>query len=216
MVAMQYYHLYAGRGRPTSILPISLINLEVVDMPSMLNLVLLSFGLLAGTALAAQAQSVSSLPPGGSNPRSRRAPVILHPLVERRAFTRSRAGTRFWKEPNYHPPADYATNPGYTPIRPRSAPSPARILRARTCRIAPPPGTRSRLTIPMTRPGWARAPTNRGGRGPLVGLRRDPRFRNPSPLGRRVFSYWRRVFRRGVSAWRRRSPRSNTACLRPW
>ncbi len=39
-------------------------------MPNMLKSTVLSVGLLAATALAAQAQSVSSLPPGGGAPQS--------------------------------------------------------------------------------------------------------------------------------------------------
>ncbi|MGH7029091.1 MAG: hypothetical protein ACREEZ_01560 [Stellaceae bacterium] len=93
-------------------------------MPSILKSVLLGFGLVAGTALAAQAQSVSSLPPGGGVlPQQQSA--VTQPYGSTQSFFPKPGGGQFWKEePHYQPPADYATNPDYHPYSTSIGPKP--------------------------------------------------------------------------------------------
>ncbi|MGA8380931.1 MAG: hypothetical protein WB710_07360 [Stellaceae bacterium] len=92
-------------------------------MSSMLKSALLSVGLLAGTALAAQAQSVSSLPPAGSNPVVPQT-AVTEPFGSNQSFYPKPGGNAVWKDPNYHPPADYATNPADHPYSTSIGPKP--------------------------------------------------------------------------------------------
>jgi hypothetical protein len=62
--------------------------------------------LLTGTALAAQAQSVSASPPAGAAPQQS---VTSHP------YGPKPGGSKAWKQEHYRNPADYATNRAYHP-----------------------------------------------------------------------------------------------------
>jgi hypothetical protein len=95
------------------IVPNSSVSLlEVLDMPNMLKLTVLSIGLLAGTALVAQAQSVSSLPPNGAAPPQN---AVTQPYSPTQAISpnlgSNPGGNSAWKEEHYQPPAGYASNP---------------------------------------------------------------------------------------------------------
>lgn len=93
-------------------------------MPSIVKSVLLGVGLVAGTALAAQAQSVSSLPPGGGYAPQQQS-AVTQPYGSTQSFFPKPGGGQFWKEdPHYQPPADYATNPDYHPYSTSIGPKP--------------------------------------------------------------------------------------------
>jgi hypothetical protein len=92
-------------------------------MSSMLKSALLSVGLLAGTALAVQAQSVSSLPPAGSNPAVPQS-AVTEPFGSNQSFYPKPGGNAVWKDENYQPPADYATNPADHPYSTSIGPKP--------------------------------------------------------------------------------------------
>ncbi len=76
-------------------------------MPSTLKSTILALGLAAGTAMAVQAQSVSSLPPGG-------APVpqtaVTQPYASTQSFYPKPGGSGIWKEEHYQAPGAYAAN----------------------------------------------------------------------------------------------------------
>ncbi len=91
-------------------------------MSKILKSALLGVGLLAGTALAAQAQSVSSLPPAGGNPVPQSA--LTEPYGSSQSFYPKPGGNAVWKEPVYHTPADYATNPADHPYSTSIGPKP--------------------------------------------------------------------------------------------
>jgi hypothetical protein len=71
-------------------------------MPSMLKSTILGIGLLAGTALAAQAQSVSSLPPNGAAPQS----AATQPYASTQRIVPEPGGSFTWKGERYQPTAD--------------------------------------------------------------------------------------------------------------
>ncbi len=88
-------------------------------MSSILRSTLLSVGLLAGTALAAQAQSVSSLPPAGGVPQT----PVTQPSSA--AIPGPNPGKNSsWSEQHYQPPADYASNPTDHPYSTSIGPKP--------------------------------------------------------------------------------------------
>jgi hypothetical protein len=88
-------------------------------MSSMLKTTVLSIGLLAGTALTAQAQSVSSLPPAGEVPQTAVAqpssPALSGPNPGKNSS---------WTEQHYQVPADYASNPTLHPYSTSIGPKP--------------------------------------------------------------------------------------------
>ncbi len=88
-------------------------------MPSMLKSTLLGIGLLAGTALVAQAQSVSSLPPGGG---ATSQSAVVQPSTQ--TIVPNPGGNSVWKEQHYQPPADYASNPADHPYSTSIGPQP--------------------------------------------------------------------------------------------
>ena len=94
-------------------------ELEVFDMSSMLKTTVLSIGLLAGTALAAQAQSVSSLPPAGGVPQT----AVAQPSYTSQLGPNPGKGSA-WSEEHYQAPADYAANPTYHPYSTSIGPKP--------------------------------------------------------------------------------------------
>lgn len=115
---MQYYHL----NRKLAVLmfrPPKRSELEVFDMSSMLKTTVLSIGLLAGTALAAQAQSVSSLPPAGGVPQT----AVAQPSYTSQLGPNPGKGSA-WSEEHYQAPADYAANPTYHPYSTSIGPKP--------------------------------------------------------------------------------------------
>jgi hypothetical protein len=89
-------------------------------MPSMLKSTILSIGLLAGTTLAAQAQSVSSLPPGGGEPQS----AVTQPYASNQSFYPKPGGNSVWKEEHAQVPADYDTNAADHPYSTSIGPKP--------------------------------------------------------------------------------------------
>lgn len=92
-------------------------------MPSILKSAVLSLGLVAGAALAAHAQSVSSLPPdGGSVPPQQSA--VTRPYGSTQSFYPKPGGGSVWKEDHYQPPADYASNPADHPYSTSVGPKP--------------------------------------------------------------------------------------------
>ena len=88
-------------------------------MSSILRSTLLSVGLLAGTALAAQAQSVSSLPPAGGVPQT----PVTQPSSSALVGPNPGKGSS-WTEEHYQPPADYASNSTYHPYSTSIGPKP--------------------------------------------------------------------------------------------
>jgi len=88
-------------------------------MSSMLKTTVLSIGLLAGTALAAQAQSVSSLPPAGGIPQT----AVAQPSYTSQLGPNPGKGSA-WSEEHYQAPADYAANPTYHPYSTSIGPKP--------------------------------------------------------------------------------------------
>ena len=93
-------------------------------MPSMLKTTVLSLGLLAGTTLAAQAQSVSSLPPNGAAQGAETQSTVTQPYNSTQSFYPKPGGTSFWKDEHYQPPADYATNAADHPYSTSIGPKP--------------------------------------------------------------------------------------------
>ena len=88
-------------------------------MSSMLKTTVLSIGLLAGTALAAQAQSVSSLPPAGGVPQT----AVAQPSYTSQLGPNPGKGSA-WSEEHYQAPADYGANPTYHPYSTSIGPKP--------------------------------------------------------------------------------------------
>ena len=88
-------------------------------MSSMLKTTVLSIGLLAGTALAAQAQSVSSLPHAGGVPQT----AVAQPSYTSQLGPNPGKGSA-WSEEHYQAPADYAANPTYHPYSTSIGPKP--------------------------------------------------------------------------------------------
>jgi len=88
-------------------------------MSRRLRTTLLSLGLLAGTALAAQAQSVSSLPPAGGVPSTPVAqPSSAGP------FGPNPGKNSSWTEQHYQPPANYASDTTAHPYSTSIGPKP--------------------------------------------------------------------------------------------
>jgi hypothetical protein len=111
MGAMQYYHLNEKLAVLIFWVPNLSGELEVLEMPSMLKSTVLSVGLLAATALAAQAQSVSSLPPGGGAPQS----AVTQPATSPKLVGLTPGATSTPTAEHYQPPADTASNPADHP-----------------------------------------------------------------------------------------------------
>jgi hypothetical protein len=86
--------------------------LELLDMPNMLKSTVLGVALLAGTAFAAQAQSVSSLPPTGSAPT---ASAPTQPPTSPPSIGLSPGASSTPTAPHYQLPAPYASNPAEHP-----------------------------------------------------------------------------------------------------
>ena len=115
---MHNYHLYAKlsngiylTAQPGSGDPI---------MPSLLKSSVVSLGLLAGLAVAAQAQSVSSLPPaGGATTAS--PPPATSPAPT--AFPRP-GGNATWQEEHYQPSAGYEADQTQHPYSTSIGPKP--------------------------------------------------------------------------------------------
>jgi hypothetical protein len=80
-------------------------------MPSMLKSTVLGVALLAGTVLAAQAQSVSSLPPTGGAPMQNAATPPASP----QNVGLSPGAAPAWKAEHIQSSAPYASNPAEHP-----------------------------------------------------------------------------------------------------
>ncbi len=81
-------------------------------MPNKLKSTVLGVALLAGTAFAAQAQSVSSLPPNGSAPT---ASATTQPPASPPNVGLSPGAGPAWKVEHSQSPAPYASNPAEHP-----------------------------------------------------------------------------------------------------
>jgi hypothetical protein len=81
-------------------------------MPSMLKSTVLGVALLAGTVLAAQAQSVSSLPPNGS---AATASAPAQSPASPPSIGLSPGASATPTAPHYQSPAPYASNPAEHP-----------------------------------------------------------------------------------------------------
>lgn len=90
-------------------------------MASVVKSAVLSLGLVTGFAMAAQAQSVSSLPPGGGMPEQS---AVTQPYGSTQSFLPKPGGNSVWKEEHYQPPADYASNPADHPYSTSIGPKP--------------------------------------------------------------------------------------------
>jgi hypothetical protein len=109
-----------SKGAPNSIVANSTSELEIVDMPSMLKSTILGIALLTGTALATQAQSVSSLPPAGGAPET----AAAQPFSSTSRIGPNPGGNSNWKVEHYQPPADYGSNPADHPYSTSIGPKP--------------------------------------------------------------------------------------------
>ncbi len=90
-------------------------------MTSLLKSTILGVGLLTGVALAAQAQSVSSLPPGGGAP----APgAVTQPYSSTQTISPNPGGNVSIPNEHYQPPADYAANRADHPYSTSIGPQP--------------------------------------------------------------------------------------------
>lgn len=82
---------------------------------------MLGLGLIVGVATAAQAQSVSSLPPSGAAPRQS---AVTQPYGSSQSYYPKPGGGAVWAEDKYQPPANYNANPAdhpySTPIGPKA------------------------------------------------------------------------------------------------
>ncbi|MGH7045815.1 MAG: hypothetical protein ACREE2_05415 [Stellaceae bacterium] len=92
-------------------------------MPRILTSALLSLGLVAGTALAAHAQSVSSLPPEGAASVPQQT-AVTQPYGSTQSFFPKPGGSSFWKDTHYQAPPGSATNPNYHPYTASIGPQP--------------------------------------------------------------------------------------------
>jgi hypothetical protein len=93
-------------------IPNSSGELEFFDMPNMLKSTVLGVALLAGTAFAAQAQSVSSLPPSGSAPTANAA---TQPPTSPPSVGLSPGAGPAWKAEHIQSSAPYMSNPAEHP-----------------------------------------------------------------------------------------------------
>ncbi len=92
-------------------------------MTSIVKSILLGLGLVIGAGVAAQAQSVASLPPnGGGAPTTQSA--VTQPYGSTQSFYPKPGGAEFFKEPHYQPPGDYAANKADHPYSTSIGPSP--------------------------------------------------------------------------------------------
>jgi hypothetical protein len=89
-------------------------------MPSLFKATVLGFGLLAGVAATAQAQSVSALPPT-SPPTGQTS--TTPPFSSTQSIYPKPGGSQVWQEEHYQPKADYdadkAQHPYSTSIGPK-------------------------------------------------------------------------------------------------
>jgi opacity protein-like surface antigen len=83
--------------------------------------ILLGLALVAGTAMAAQAQSVSSLPPNGGAPTQS---ALTQPYGSTQSFYPKPGGNAVWRDEHYQPPAGYNTNAADHPYSTSIGPKP--------------------------------------------------------------------------------------------
>ena len=89
-------------------------------MPSVLKSTVLSLGLLAGVAAAAQAQSVSSLPP--SSPAT--VPNAATPSYSTNKIVPNPGGASRWQEQHYQPAPGYSGDASQHPYSTSIGPKP--------------------------------------------------------------------------------------------
>lgn len=90
-------------------------------MPSLLKSTVLGVGLVTGVALAAQAQSVSSLPPASQGPAQT---AITQPYGSTQRLVPGPGGAQTWREDHYQPAQGYASNPAEHPYSTSIGPKP--------------------------------------------------------------------------------------------
>ncbi len=113
-------------------------------MANLLNGALLSLGLLAGVAGAAQAQSVSALPPEGGMPVQATQPPAYSST---QSFYPKPGGSEVFKEQHYQPPADYAANRADHPYSTSIGPAPGAQWSGRDTHYEKPPGWDSNVNL---------------------------------------------------------------------
>jgi hypothetical protein len=90
-------------------------------MTSIIKTALLSFGLMAGAAAVAHAQSVAALPPNDTTPAQTARTL---PYGSTQSFFPKPGGAEVLKEEHYQPPADYAVNKADHPYSTSIGPKP--------------------------------------------------------------------------------------------
>lgn len=93
-------------------------------MPSVVKSTLFGFGLLMGATVAAQAQSVASLPPNGGPAPATVQSAVTQPYGSSQSFYPKPGGSQFFKEQHYQAAADYAANKVDHPYSTSIGPSP--------------------------------------------------------------------------------------------
>jgi hypothetical protein len=122
MFAMQHYHL--RKKRDTSKLQVDCFLHGDADMPSIVKSTLFGFGLVVGATVAAQAQSVASLPPNGEPSPATVQSAVTQPYGSSQSFYPKPGGSQFFKEEHYQPSADYAADKTGHPYSTSIGPSP--------------------------------------------------------------------------------------------
>ena len=89
-------------------------------MASLLKSSVLSLGLLAGAVAAAQAQSVSALPPAGGAPQASPPPVTS----STQGVLPKPGGNSVWQEEHYQGPSDYDADKSQHPYSTSIGPKP--------------------------------------------------------------------------------------------
>lgn len=93
-------------------------------MPSIVKSALLGLGLVIGGTVAAQAQSVASLPPNGGTAPASVQSAITQPFGSNESFYPKPGGSQFFKEQHYQAPAEYSANKADHPYSTSIGPSP--------------------------------------------------------------------------------------------
>jgi hypothetical protein len=121
-----------------------LLFLEIFRMPNLLRQISLSGALLAGLCGVAQAQSVAALPPQGGMPAQT---AVTLPYGSNQSYYPKPGGNPVWKEENYRPPADYATNQADHPYSTSIGPKPGAHSSGTDERFGTPPGWNSNANM---------------------------------------------------------------------
>jgi hypothetical protein len=123
MFAMQHYHLREKHNAATVAVELYSLSGDA-DMPSVVKSTFLGFALVVGGTLAAQAQSVASLPPNGGSAPATVQSAVTQPYGSRESFYPKPGGSQFFKEQHYQAPSDYTVNKAAHPYSTSIGPSP--------------------------------------------------------------------------------------------